>query len=83
MGYRNYYPHYNVQYNPKHEDKFSIPGYRDLGWQLSSNNPALLACLAAGHKTREHDNSLIVCRGTDVITICDECKHLYHTDMSD
>jgi hypothetical protein len=82
MGYRNYYQP-RVSYNPKHVDRFSIPGYRDLGWQLPAHTPETDACRSAGHKTREVDNSLIVCRGTDVITICDECKHLYHTDMSD
>lgn len=64
--------------------KFQKPdGYRDLGWQLSGDNPDLLACLAAGHKRREFDNSLRLWRCTDVVTICDECKFVYHTDMSD
>ena len=63
---------------------FSKPsGYDDLGWQLRYDNPALVACRAAKHETRRFDNSLYTHGGTDVITICDECKHIYHTDMSD
>ena len=65
-------------------DKFMQPtGYTNLGWQLMGNDTRLAACRAAGHKTREFDNSLYRYRCTDVVTICDECKHVYHTDMSD
>jgi len=63
---------------------FSIPGYADLGWQLDPRtNPELLKCKAAGHKTREHDNSMYRFRATDIVRICDECKHIHHIDMSD
>ena len=69
--------------NPNHVDNFSIPSYKDLGWQLDYLNPVLVKCREAGHKTREHDNSFFLLRGTDVIYICDECKYIHHTDMSD
>lgn len=58
------------------------PGYTDLGWQLYQH-PAQLKCREANHKTHEFDNSLYKFRCTDVVTICDDCKHVYHTDMSD
>lgn len=65
-------------------DKFVKPdGYTDLGWQIDPNRPERVACRNAKHRTREFDNSLFKFRCTDVITICDECKHVYHTDMSD
>lgn len=65
-------------------DKFVMPaGYKDLGWQLMPDTPEKVACRAAGHKTREFDNSLYRYRCTNVITICDECKYVHHTDMSD
>jgi len=84
--YRNRYSTYQRREpdrNPDHVHQFYIPGYKDLGWQKNGDEPELIACREAGHKTREHDNSLFRYRATDVITICDECKHLYHTDMSD
>jgi hypothetical protein len=69
--------------NPQY-DKFLMPsGYADLGWQLSNDHPAEITCRAAGHKIREFDNSMFKFRCTDVITICDECKYVHHTDMSD
>lgn len=58
-------------------------GYTDLGWQLPSNMPELVACRDAGHKRREFDNSLYRFRCTDVVSTCDECKNVTHTDMSD
>ena len=65
--------------------KFVLPdGYTDLGYQVSSrNNTTVAACRAAEHITREFDNSLYRYRCTDVITLCDECKTIRHTDMSD
>jgi hypothetical protein len=69
--------------NPNHA-KFVLPsGYEDLGWQLSPTHPALGECRERSHTTREFDNSMFKFRCTDVITICDSCKHIYHTDMSD
>jgi len=71
-----------MERNP-YANTFSLPaGYKDLGWQLRGDDPSLVACRKAGHKTRKFDNSLFRCRCTDVITICDECKHVHHTDMS-
>lgn len=66
-------------------NKFICPnGYIDLGWQLHcGNSEQVKHCKHAGHKTREFDNSLYRFRCTDVITICDECKTVRHTDMSD
>ncbi len=58
-------------------------GYRDLGWQLRSDNPELATCRAAGHTRQEFDNSLYRFRCTDVVSTCDECKTAHHTDMSD
>lgn len=73
--------------NPKHGTFMKPDGYRDLGWQLRKEScPDYAKCVEAGHnrgKWREFDNSLFVCRGTDIITICDECKTIWHTDMSD
>lgn len=72
-----------MQRNPN-ANTFRLPaGYRDLGWQLRGTEPEKVACHEAGHKTHEFDNSLFMHRCTDVITICDECKHVHHTDMSD
>ena len=67
--------------------KFRLPeGYEDLGWQMHHqhpNWPNVHACLDAKHKRREFDNSTYKFRCTNVITICDECKQVFHTDMSD
>ena len=65
--------------------KFIKPtDFKDLGWQIhSGSSPDLAACIKAEHKRREFDNSLYMNRCTDVVTICDECKFVYHTDMSD
>ena len=72
-----------VERNPK-ANSFTRPfGYQDLGWQLDRDNHARVKCATAKHKTREFDNSLYLRRCTDVITICDECKTVHHTDMSD
>jgi len=73
-----------LQRNPNH-GTFSIPaGFKDLGWQLDPyKTPEKIACREAGHKIKEFDNSLYLHRGTDIITICEECKYVHHTDMSD
>jgi len=69
--------------------RFSLPeGYKDLGVRNSWNSEVseFSACVAAGHNHRgwrEFDNSLYQNRGTDVVTICDTCKVVWHTDMSD
>lgn len=72
------------QRNPDAE-KFVMPaGYTSLGWQVDPRiSPEKIACRNAGHRTREFDNSTFKHRCTDVITICDECKYVHHTDMSD
>lgn len=71
------------QRNPNANGFVKPSGYTDLGWQLNSTNENLKICRESNHKTREFDNSLYKYRCTDVITICDECKIVYHTDMSD
>lgn len=71
--------------------KFQLPkGYKDLGWQVTRANEQLNQCCEKGHNDRrnekhwrEFDNSLYKFRCTDVVTICDECKIVFHTDMSD
>lgn len=72
-----------AQRNPKANTFAKPAGYTDLGWQVSRDNESRKACMDAKHKTKEFDNSLYMHRGTDVITICDECKTVRHTDMSD
>lgn len=73
---------YRAQPNPT-AGKFVKPdGYDDLGWQVWQH-PKQIACRDAKHRTHEFDNSLFKFRCTDVVTICDECKYVYHTDMSD
>ena len=69
--------------NPKHGTFVKPDGYADLGGQLPFDHPARVACREANHGRREFDNSLFMSRGTDIITICDECRYIYHTDMSD
>jgi len=71
------------QRNPN-AGKFHLPaGYTDIGWQVLPSRPEKVACRDAGHKTRLIDNSPYLNRGTDYITICDECRYIHHTDMSD
>lgn len=72
---------------------FELPeGYTDLGFQngWATIPPQVVECHRQLHEnwttdphTREFDNSMFQNRGTDVITICDTCKIVYHTDMSD
>ena len=63
--------------------RFVLPsGYTDLG-MYAYKHPRVVACGYAKHRTREFDNSLYKFRCTDLITICDECKWVYHVDMSD
>jgi len=79
------------QRNPN-AGKFVLPaGYKDLGWQKNSrNSEEVKQCCEQGHNSRtaevrqrEFDNSLYQFRCTDVVTICDACKIVWHTDMSD
>ena len=81
----------NLQRNPQ-SGTWELPeGYKDLGWQRYSGNCEEIAnCVKLGHNDyrnekhwKEFDNSLFMNRCTDVITICDECKIVWHTDMSD
>ena len=69
--------------NPNHINKFTIPGYEDIGSQCCHNNPRLISCRDAKHKRREIDNSYHQYRADDIIYICDDCKNFYHIDMSD
>jgi len=73
-----------MQRNPNH-NKWQLPkGYKDLGWQLhTGNSDEVKKCYELGHTKREFDNSLYTHRCTDVIYICDECKIVWHIDMSD
>lgn len=72
-----------IQTNPNY-GKFQKPeGYRDIGWQMILAQPDFKKCIEAKHQRREFDNSLYQYRATDCITICDECKIIWHTDMSD
>lgn len=80
-----------TQRNPN-AGKWKLPeGYKDLGWQLNPDqNEPLKQCIKLGHNNhmnnphwREFDNSLYQYRCTDVVSICDECKIVWHTDMSD
>ncbi len=75
MPYRALNPNANKFIKPK--------DYKDLLWQLSGKEPKVVQCRELKHKTKEFDNSFYIMRCTDVITICDECKYVYHTDMSD
>jgi len=70
--------------NPNANKFKLLEGYRDLGWQLHSGNcKEIKECHEKGHKRREFDNSLYRYRCTDVVYICDECKIIWHIDMSD
>lgn len=69
--------------NPNYK-RFKIPeGFRDIGWQITLDNQDFKKCFDLKHNRREFDNSMHLYRCTDVITICDECKFVFHTDMSD
>lgn len=68
--------------NPNANTFVRPAGFTDLGWQLNWEAPELVRCREAGHKTRSFDNSLFKNRCSDIITICDECKHIHHTDMT-
>lgn len=72
-----------LERNPKANTFVKPFGYTDLGWQLNPDNQSLIKCRESKHQLREFDNSTFRYRCTDVITICDECKTVYHTDMSD
>ena len=80
-----------LQRNSKH-GTWQLPnGYKDLGWQRHSENCEEIAnCIKLGrhnHKNEKHwrefDNSLYQGRATEIIYICDECKIVWHIDMSD
>lgn len=70
--------------NPNYKDNFYIEGYTDLDYNMGSiDAPQIAECKRLGHKRRYYDNSLYLCRGTDNIVICDECKIFWHYDCSD
>lgn len=78
-----------LQKNPK-AGTWKLPnGYKDLGWQRHSGNCEEIAnCIKLGHNNnkkqwRKFDNSLYQNRCTEIITICDKCKIVWHIDMSD
>lgn len=74
----------NLQINPNRNQFISPEGYKDLGWQLTfDRSEEFKKCVEAKHERKEFDNSYYLHRGTDVIIICDTCKHFWHTDMSD
>ena len=78
----------NKPKNPNY-NKFVLPeGYKDIGWQVGIENEYKKKCHESGHtikegQIREIDNSLFLWRCTDVVRICDICKIVDHTDMSD
>ena len=70
--------------NPKGGTYKKPDDYIDLGWQLyTGNSKELKECSDLGHKRTEFDNSTYLLRCTNVISICDICKNICHTDMSD
>ena len=69
--------------NPQGDTFACPPGYRDLGWQLTRENPDLAKCIEAKHTRKTFDNSTYLYRSTDRVYICDECKTVYHIDSSD
>ena len=73
-----------AEHNPQ-ANKWRHPdGYKNLGWQRhSGNSEEISKCHKLGHNRREFDNSLYKYRCTDIINICDECKIVWHIDMSD
>lgn len=72
-----------MQRNPKHGHFTRPEGYKDVGYVNSGEGPEIKECYKRQHKRDEYDNSLYMHRGTDIITICHECKIVWHTDMSD
>ena len=75
----------NWEDNPNHgKPPIRIQDYRDLGWQLhKGNSEEILNCHVDHHPTTEFDDSVYKFRGTNIIHICDICKHFWHIDMSD
>ena len=70
--------------NPNYGQFKIQDGYTDIGWQLTiEKSPELKKCIDAKHTVREYDNSMFEYRCTDIIRICDICKIISHTDMSD
>jgi hypothetical protein len=78
-----------MERNPDHGKFVKPEGYTDIGWQMNDNVEAYKKCRDLGHNDyraghrRKYDNSLYRYRATDIITICDTCKIIWHTDMSD
>jgi hypothetical protein len=69
--------------NPNHGKFIKPDGYKDIGYVNFGTVPELKEHYAKKCKTRHFDNSLYMHRATDCITICDDCKIVFHTDMSD
>jgi hypothetical protein len=65
--------------------KFNKPiGYKDLGWQIHvGNSHDLKLCKKQGHLLKTYDNSHSLGRGSHIIYRCDQCKFIFHIDMSD
>lgn len=59
--------------------------YKDFGyensWMVTPSKVKL--CRELNHDTVEVDKSQFPNRGTDVLTVCTQCKIVYHTDSSD
>jgi hypothetical protein len=70
--------------NFRHVSNFRIEGYRDFGTNPDfESNQKLIECIQEQHQLKVYDNPLFAFRGTDMIYICDICKHFYHIDSSD
>ena len=77
--------------NPNAGKWKSPNGYKELGWQRHAENcEEVKQCYEKGHfdlrtepHVKEFDNSLFKNRCTDVVKFCDECKIVWHIDMSD
>ena len=73
-----------MKFNPDYHTYIKPHGYKDLGWQLHiGNSDEVKKCHDMGHRRKQFDNSLYLNRCTEAIYICDECKNIYHIDMSD
>jgi hypothetical protein len=72
--------------NCKHGGDMQVDGYEDMGFingGCVQKNIKYINCITKDHIIRTYDNSIFLWRATDEVTICDECKIYYHTDMSD
>jgi len=83
---------YNLYQNrPKElENYLESEGYKNLGWQISQNNPDYKKCLDSGHFTHSwNDPNQVIfsiqhnSRGSNVTDWCTVCKNYWKTDMSD